>query len=189
MVQVVDPAVSRAKFNRDLDSFKQFSAEHRARGWFLVEAEFPTVTVLLTSPKMRPVTVVFAVRFDYTNYDFDPPSVRFVDALSGRVLTAHELPNRLPQAVPIPQLPYAFQSQELLQAYGQDKEPFLCISGVREYHEHPGHTGDSWFLHRVGREGDLSRLLHVIYRNGVEPIQGYQIGLTISGFRMGDPVP
>jgi hypothetical protein len=28
------------------------------------------------------------------------------------------------------------------------KRPFLCVKGIREYHEHPQHDGDSWCLYR-----------------------------------------
>jgi hypothetical protein len=27
-------------------------------------------------------------------------------------------------------------------------KPFLCLRGIREYHEHPQHSGDDWFLYR-----------------------------------------
>jgi hypothetical protein len=27
-------------------------------------------------------------------------------------------------------------------------KPFLCLRGIREYHEHPQHSGDEWLLYR-----------------------------------------
>ena len=26
--------------------------------------------------------------------------------------------------------------------------PFLCLRGIREYHDHPQHTGDEWLLYK-----------------------------------------
>ena len=36
--QYVDPAVSRAKFEREIAEYRSFEADYRARGWFLVKA-------------------------------------------------------------------------------------------------------------------------------------------------------
>jgi hypothetical protein len=74
--------------------------------------------------------------------------------------------------------------QQLMQAYGPDDIPFLCLAGVREYHEHPGHSGDAWELHRTQGAGRLVRLLEVITKYGVEPIADYNISivLQVSGF-------
>ncbi len=76
------------------------------------------------------------------------------------------------------------QMEQLMQGYGPDDIPFLCIAGVREYHEHPAHTGDSWQLHRAQGAGRLVRLLDVISRYGVQSIAGYAVSLVtqVSGF-------
>ena len=58
--------------------------------------------------------------------------------------------------------------------------PFLCIPGVREYHEHPAHSGDSWLLHKGSGEGTLYFLLNTIYRYGVEPIPSYGISMGVT---------
>jgi hypothetical protein len=44
-------------------------------------------------------------------------------------------------------------SQPLTQPDATGEAPFLCIAGVREYHDHPGHSGDSWDLHRTTGAG------------------------------------
>jgi len=194
--QFVDSRVSRAKFDREISEYRQLEREYRRRGWLLVRAEFPTVLVVLAAPQLSPPAVVTGVAFDYTNYDMRPPSVRLVDPFTDEPYKAKELPTHLKRSVesgvsPIPglQLPLGAQArfmaqQPLMQWYGPDDTPFLCIAGVREYHDHPGHSGDAWELHRRAGAGRLVRLLETIAKYGVQPISDYQISLQprISGF-------
>jgi hypothetical protein len=184
--QFADPSVSRAKFDREIAEYRALEADYRARGWFLVKAEWPVAVVLLASDKTKPPALVAAVQFDYTNYDAEPPSVRFIDPFSGRVLTFKELPTRLPRGVPgqelaspVPGVPMVqvMMSQDLMQANSPEDVPFLCIAGVKEYHDHPGHSGDPWEMHRSSGGGRLIRLLEVISKYGLEPVKGFHVNL------------
>ena len=103
--QYVDPAVSCAKFDREITDFRAIEADYRTRGWFLVKAHWPVAVVVLASKKTRPPAIVAAVQFDYTNYDAAPPSVRFIDPFSGQCLLSKELPTRLPRMIPGPEVP------------------------------------------------------------------------------------
>ena len=183
--QYVDPAVSRAKFDRELADYRSMEADYRARGWFLLKAEWPIAVVLLASSKTTPPTIVTAVRFDFSNYDAEPPSVRLVDPFSERPLQNSEIPVRLPRLVPGPEvvMPDGTKQQlkvpqELMQGHSPDDIPFLCIAGVKEYHDHPGHSGDPWELHRSAGEGRLVRLLAVISKYGLEPVAGLGVNLA-----------
>lgn len=183
--QYVDPAVSRAKFDRELADYRSMEADYRARGWFLVKAEWPIAIVLLASSKTTPPTIVTAVRFDFSNYDAEPPSVRLVDPFSERPLQNSEIPVRLPRLIPGPEqvMPDGTKvrlntAQELMQAHSPDDIPFLCIAGVKEYHDHPGHSGDPWELHRSAGEGRLVRLLEVISKYGLEPVASLGVNLV-----------
>ncbi len=196
--QLVDPDVSRLKFERELGEYRQLEAEYRQRGWLLVEARFPRVLVVLTAPKLKPAAVVTGVAFDYTNYDMEPPSVRLVNPFTGVPYAAKELPVALNRSVPgapqeLPGMPPGAQfqlvaAQSLMQAGRPDDVPFVCISGVREYHEHPGHSGDPWEIHRAQGEGRLVRLLEVIHKYGIQPISSYNVSLVPQiGFGFGQP--
>ena len=183
--QSVDPAVSRAKFDREVAEYLALDADYRDRGWFLVKAEWPHAIVLLASKKTIPPVIVTAVQFDYTNYDAEPPSVLLVDPFSGRPLLSRELPTQLPRMILGPEavLPDGTKMrlgnpQNLMQAYSPDDVPFLCLPGVKEYHDHPGHTGDPWELHRPAGAGRLVRLLDVIAKYGVEPVTGFNVNLV-----------
>jgi len=184
--QYADADVSRKKFEREITEFQSLAAEYRRRGWFLVEAKFPHVLVLLASAKLQPSPIVTGVAFDYTNYDAAPPSVRLVNPFTGVPYKASELPTQLLRALPEQQLQFpgapvgapaiAMQAaQPLMQALTPEDIPFLCLAGVREYHDHPAHSGDVWDLHRAGGAGRLVRLLEVIHRYGVESIAAWGV--------------
>jgi Predicted metal binding domain/Protein of Unknown function (DUF2604) len=199
-VQFADPAVSRAKFEREIAEFNDLGAEYGARGWFLLRAEFPEVMVLMAAPQLQPPAIITGVLFDFTNYDAMPPSVRLVNPFTRVPYRNSELPaparmNRsLPaQPLQLPGLPPGAAAQvqpvqSLMQAHAQEDVPFLCVPGVREYHQHPGHTGDLWELHRASGAGRLVRLLEVIHQYGIQPIAGYGVNLIPQvGFEMGQP--
>ena len=69
-------------------------------------------------------------------------------------------------------------AQDLMQAHSPEDLPFLCIPGVKEYHDHPGHSGDPWEIHRSAGEGRLVRLLDVISKYGLEPVKDFHVNLT-----------
>jgi hypothetical protein len=195
-LQVVDPQVSMAKFNREIDEFRGLGDVYRRRGWFLAEADFPHVLVVLGAQQLSPPAIVVGVSLDFTNYDAEPPSVHLVNPFTGAAFRARELPTTLNQAIapiPLPGMPPGAQislspAQPLMQASSGDEVPFLCIPGVREYHEHPGHTGDAWELHRATGAGRLARILEVIDKYGVQPITGFSVSLTPQvGLQFGPP--
>ena len=97
--QSTDPAVSRVKFDREVRQFRRLAANYRQRGWFLADATFPIVVVVLAAPKVKPSPVVVGVRFDYTDYDLLPPSVRLVDPFTAEPYTLSTLPTNLPRGI------------------------------------------------------------------------------------------
>jgi hypothetical protein len=195
--QFVDPAVSRAKFDAEVAEYLKLRGEYERRGWLLVDTEFPSVFVVMATPRLRPPAIVCGVLLDYTNYDLRPPSVQLVDPFTREPYRARELPTALNRALPaqtveLPGIPVGNLQmqgvQPLMQAHDPEDVPFLCIAGVREYHDHPGHTGDAWELHRAAGAGRLVRLLEVVHRYGVEPVSGYSVQLVPNvGLEVGQP--
>lgn len=186
VAQFADPVVSRAKFKRELTEYHRLAPEYERRGWFLIEDKFPKVVVVMAASALNPPAIVFGVAFDYTNYDALPPSVRFVNPFTREPYLGSNLPTTLPRSLPvqtmqIPGLPNGGlqmrPAQPLLQFHHPDDLPFLCIAGVREYHDHPGHSGDLWELHRAAGAGRLVRLLDIIHRYGIAPIVGFNVQL------------
>ena len=188
--QFVDPDVSRAKFDREIEEFRALEGTYLRRGWLLVRAAFPCAVVVLAAPQLHPPAIVTGVAFDYTNYDAQPPSVQLVHPFTLQPYRAKELPTNLRQRSPSPQaanFPFPgipegasiqfLAEQPLMQSHSPEEVPFLCLAGVREYHEHPAHTGDAWELHRAIGAGRMVRLLEIIYKYGVQPITTYGVQL------------
>jgi len=85
----------------------------------------------------------FKARFDLTDYDLRAPSLEFRDPWTDVLLT---------YATMLRAIEYEHQRQAhlvLLDDHPVTHKPFLCLRGVREYHEHPQHSGDSWLLYRA----------------------------------------
>ena len=177
--QFADPAVSRTKFTREIAEFRSQEDEYRRRGWYLAKAEFPHALVILATAKTQPIAILCGILFEYSNYDAAPPSVRLVHPLTCESYRPSELPTQLLRRLPETDSPDAqpgkLKVQPLMQAHGPDETPFLCIAGVREYHDHPAHTGDQWELHRSLGAGRLVRLVEVISKYGLEPIVGFGV--------------
>lgn len=186
---LVDPAVSRAKLDRELAEYRKSENEYLSRGWWMLKAESPEVFVVFVAAKLKPRGIVFGAVLDFSNYDLWPPSVRLVDPLTRVPYKFRELPSRLNRRIPgviLPKLEAGgvvlVEAQSLMQAHHPDDVPFLCIPGVREYHQHPTHTGDPWLSHRGKGEGTLYFILNQLYKYGVEPVSGYQCGVQITGY-------
>lgn len=170
--------VTKIKFGKELDSFKKLAIDWRAKGVFLVKDEYPKLEFIFTSPKLTPASVVFCAQIDFTNYDTEPLSIRFINPYTSTPLTRKEIPINfwqvnLPQNF-VPGSPIA--PLDLLQGRPDDI-PFICIRGVREYHNHPAHSGDSWFLYRTRGEGKLGFLLDQLYNFSIDILQNYNIDL------------
>lgn len=190
----VDPAVSRAKFDRELAGFRKFSDSYQRRGIFLINATFPKVFALIVAVNSKPAPMLpFGVMLDFADYDVLPPSVQLVNPFTLAKLKLSEVGYHFLRLLPGPQggtTPTQQQVQPLLQAF-VDERPFICLQGVREYHDSPAHTGDAWFLHRGRGPGTLVFLLDILARYGAEPIRGpgINVQLSVNGFAASLPPP
>lgn len=189
IAQVVDPEVSRAKFDREVLEYRELEATYQKRGWLLLKAQFPEVVVAFAATRLRPAPIVAAVVVDFTDYDLQPPSVQFIDPftrekllhanLSFFMLRRPETPHLPPDAIAAMVQQGGLQFSSLIQCNRPDDFPFICLPGVREYHDNPAHTGDSWLLHRGSGEGSLAFVLEKIWTYGVQPITGFQVQVQL----------
>jgi hypothetical protein len=195
LFQVVDPGVTRTKFDRELASFERHRADFQRQGCLLLHAAFPCVSLLFTAPKMFPAAVLFEAEFDFTNYDVDPVSVRLLSPWTGSLLRMSELPSKLPKPIvavtpatvdsttAAPEGAGNVQFALLAQAWLPPNDiPFLCIRGVREYHRHPAHTGDSWLMYRGRGEGSLIAVVSQLLTHSSNAILGYSVQVQFKGF-------
>lgn len=192
-MQIVDPEVSKRKFMREVRRFRANEKLHVARGIWLMDATFPTATLGFVAVNCTPAVLVVAVRFDFTDHDVLPLSVRFVNPFNGSVLTKDQLLTKMQRLNPqlAPELLAAMQAgaiplqvAEIVQGYS-GQPAFLCLPGVREYHEHPAHTGDRWEARRTSGEGAMFQIVDKIWQYGSAPVNSFvpqlQLSLGVSG--------
>ncbi|MBS4064042.1 MAG: hypothetical protein KGZ74_05755 [Chitinophagaceae bacterium] len=176
--QQVDPVVSRAKFNRELATFKKVKEYNRQRGIILFDAEFPYMKLAFYAYRITPLILAFAIKLDFTNYDLEAPSLKFIDFLLEKELTRPELNIQLLRQQSIQ--PPGQQAEgiintsplDLIQFHTPGLVPFVCIPGIREYHEHPAHSNDPWLSHRRKGEGTLGFIIDQLHKYGSEPLNG-----------------
>lgn len=170
----VDPAVSRAKFDREVVEFRKSSEAYHRRGIWVIDAAFPEIFLVFVAVHPKPFPfVAFGVVLNFENYDVIPPSVRFVNSMTREVLKKSEMTLDFKRAVPIPGAPLNVMEQRpILQGFAEDQPPFLCLQGIREYHSHPGHSGDSWWLYRTSGMGTFANLAEILAKYGSDPIRG-----------------
>ena len=164
----------------------------------MLTCEYPQVVVAFASAQSPQVFVPFAALIDFEDYDAKPLKVTLVQPCSLRPLKLQEvlpqvmnIPNgqargRLMRVREDPSQQGGFTADSLLMGYDSAPEfpPFLCIAGVRAYHEHPAHTGDSWWLYRGTGRGTLHQISHMLWaygaKNIVQPL--YQTLVSHVGF-------
>lgn len=169
-IQFVDPEVTKIKFENELQEFKQNEEDYRKKGIICIKVNSTSITLLFAVPHLKPQPIAFAVNIDFTNWDVEPPSIKFIDPFTEKVLRREEIKinffqvkdknavNLLPDGQ-IVELDLLQGKNEIL--------PFFCIPGVREYHQHPAHSGDSWMLHRTRGEGKLCVLIEQLYKHSI----------------------
>lgn len=189
--QVVEPEVSRKKFEAELAEFRQIENDWRKKGVFCFKADFPIFHFVFIAHHIQPATVVFAVEIDFTNYDIQPPSIVFIHPFNGNPITTKELGNVgffqiINQALQIQglqgqiqQIPQIQQRNSILMI-GHNDLPFLCIPGVREYHNHPAHTDNPWLNYRTKGEGKLLFLLDQLYNHCIPYVTGFNLNFQFS---------
>lgn len=170
----VAPEVSRLKFEREVKRLAEQQADLQHRGIFIfgtptfpivelifvprhpLQVAFTTQQPIELPPGTPPGAVAIAVaavpsisaqafkaRFDLTDYDLRAPSLEFRNPWTDELL---------PYATMFRALEYEKDRQAHLVLLGDHPtthKPFLCLRGVREYHEHPQHSGDDWLLYRT----------------------------------------
>lgn len=164
----LDPVVNRLKFDRELARLQDGREILEQRGIFLLATTYPSIDfVLVPRHRLRAIVPItqktlvflpagaqavaeipgisacaFKAHFDLSNYDLDPPSLDFRDPWTNQVLAY----NQMFRALQFDQFRKAHVV--LLDDHPATHKPFLCLRGIREYHEHPQHSGDEWLLYR-----------------------------------------
>jgi hypothetical protein len=174
--QLVDPAISRAKLDAELESWREHANGYLQRGMLLLRAEGLEVDVAFAGclPFGGAVLPVIAptIRLNFDNYDLWAPSLRFIDFFTGR-----ETPSPIPATIAAPD-----GSNRHLLIERSDGRQFLCVQGTREYHEHSDHDGDLWELHRGTGRGTLAAICEDVLATMTSTIAGvgFQMQVTLA---------
>lgn len=165
----VDPAVTHLKYDREVARLQEQRGELEKRGIFLLGSTIFPYIDLVYVPRQRLGAVIpltqqgglflpegartaievpslsasaFKAHFDLSNYDLDAPSLEFRDPWTDQPLQYGTMFRAL-------QFDQHRKGQlVLLDDHPLTHKPFLCLRGIREYHEHPQHSGDEWLLYR-----------------------------------------
>jgi hypothetical protein len=85
--------------------------------------------------------LTFGVRFYLDDFDMRAPSVTFHHPATWQLLRHHQIPQGM-------HIVNGAGLKVIHDRHPVTGRPFFCMRGIREYHEHPQHTGDEWLLYR-----------------------------------------
>lgn len=188
-MQFVDIDVTKKKFNHLVDDYRQVEQIYRKEGIINLRIEFPYFEFMFMSNEAlmqlqvadgnrvsllnvhRPVPFhLFSIQVDYSNYDLSPPSVKLINPLdSNRTKSLMFKPWITPDQQDKNNLlheAFLTQPQNIL-IQDNSGEFFFCLRGIKEYHEHPQHSGDSWFLYRKEGKGHILNILDQLQLYGI----------------------
>jgi hypothetical protein len=112
-----DPTVVQRKVERELRDYADRHDYYRARGIWVLHYQFPQLLVAFVTPKIKPYpSVPYGVLFELSNYDVEPPSIRFVDPLTLAPLKRREIATNLIRRRASTGLPAGLQDSSYRQA-------------------------------------------------------------------------
>lgn len=170
--RLVADAVTAAKVAAHLGQWEEHADLYRQRGWLLLKSAATTLEIGFVAPnaalgfRVMPV----AIRLVYDNYDIWPPSLTFIDPLTGE-----------PAIPPIParKREGAVLQDLIVAGHPETGWPFLCLPGVREYHRHPQHSGDDWLRYRAQGMGAPAVICERIWQYMTGPVTGIGVNIGV----------
>lgn len=182
-VQYADPKVTKIKFEQELLEFKELENEYRKKGVICFKITPLSINLIFAIPHIKPQPIAFAVSINYSNWDVEPPSIKFIDPFTEKALSREEILIDFYQVKdnnPIGMLPNGKLAIPNLLQGENEITPFICMPGVKEYHNHAAHSGDSWMLYRKKGEGKLCVLIDQLYRHSIAQSAGYALNIQVN---------
>ena len=156
----VHPEVSKQLFEESVGRIIANTDLLVERGWLVLVASFPEFTVAV---KHRRTSRIRVFRFIFDDWNDQPPRLTFLDGE-----TLQELPGTM---WPTNALSHWHQTGWQAVNGASTSQPFMCMAGIREYHTHSSHVGDSWenYKQQVGFDlgGIVSRVTEVFQKSDV----------------------
>lgn len=175
---LVEPAISRAKLDRELEDWEARSDAYRRHGLILLRRRDLEVDVGFACPfELAPGQqtlglIAIAIRLRFDDYDLKPPSVRFINSFTGK-----------PEPPSIDALEDKRDGRGAIRILPLDArtgEHFFCAPGNREFHDFPQHKGELWPVYRSTGAGRLDTICERLRRATVGTIRGWQLTQTMA---------
>lgn len=145
-VTIVDPALSKFRFEQGVTSILQSQDAYARMGIRVIDQDFPHLTVAL---KRKTTGTELLLRIGADNYDHQPPRGWWID---DRGMPLH--PDKVPVGGGFQKPPNPYD----------EKKGWLCFPGWREYHDHPFHQGVNWHAVRDSAGYSLaSTIVQLLY--------------------------
>lgn len=140
---MIDPEVSQLKFARALADIDSGAAEFvTGSKWEVLGRTYPAFEVVWTHPRSgRRV----GFRFLFDDWDAIAPSLELFNPETGAALPWPEWPKN---------------GWSVGDGHPLTGKPFLCLPGVREYHNHSGHRMEAWAALRERGTYSMLQLVH-----------------------------
>ena len=143
----MDRLVSIRKFETEVRALETEAAGYvSAKGWKVVESTYPILAVIL--PHSRSAREI-EFRFTCEDWDELPPSLSLHHPIRGEELTWAEWPKR---------------GWDAHQTHTSTGKPFLCLTGLREYHTHQSHLGNKWGNYRLSGSYRLRNIIDRVHQ-------------------------
>ena len=170
--QLVAREVTAAKVAAHLADGYEHADLYRERGWLLLKAVDTTVEIgFVAANAASPFRIMpVAIRLEYDNYDIWPPSLTFVDPLTGQPT---------PPPIPAHKREGEVLRQLIVSGHPETGLPFLCLPGIREYHRHPQHSGDDWLRYRAQGMGAPAVICEWIWKYMTGPVTGIGVNIGV----------
>jgi hypothetical protein len=116
-----------------------------ARGWTINSRVFPQLDISFRATGRQELRL----QLDFDDWNDSPPSVALL----------------APDGSPLERLPQMRPGNNIFNAsaHARTRRPFVCMAGVREYHEHPSHTADLWIKYKARPDYDLGGILDLLW--------------------------
>lgn len=125
------PAVSRELVDGAVDQIAGNAALLVDRGWTLLSREFPVLRMGIIH---RTTCALRVFEFYFADWNDQPPALRLVDAETHAPIPGERWPTNGSY----------WHHGGWSGTVGTPGAPFMCMPGIREYHNHSSHLADLW---------------------------------------------
>jgi hypothetical protein len=130
------PELSRELFKDGVEKLTHNAVLLVERGWLILCAEYPILRIAM---RHRATGLLRVFELDFADWNDQPPALRVMNAETGGDLDVSQWPKNPPTGTYWHGGNWVSPSGLLLPG-----RPFMCLTGIREYHTHHAHKDDGW---------------------------------------------